>query len=651
MKYISFSLFFLGFLVVSNASLRASDHKFESEQETKSTNTHSQMSANEAENDLFKIVEDAISPDSPCPWRAEEELTKRLNATSETVVKVLREILLNKEEIPYTNRVLFALKNINAFDASKISKDFYSNILGCLALQQPDDFLLVRDTASTPVISQISDQDVKFKIYKEVIQKYDSFGKKIKLARELVKEMQYMSGIDHKMANFLFERYYEFKQVHPHDHGAGYEVEQFFEEIFKHQEKITQLEFDTIIQGSTDITKLVKFAAYALTHKPPFYQTYVNRLQTLRADELFAHGQKILKTLPIISKSGVQPLHERGFCGQGVGIAVCDTGFSKALFYQGNKKYDEFIYAWDRLQNKMKTISDLRSYGRKDFISSQDSVTGSLLNHHGESMIGLICAIAPGATIYPCEIDETAESWVNCFEDLANDDRVQVISVSWALPGLSFEEEGKFLIHPKFKKALMKCLQNDKIVVPAAGNTGRFIPQKAGIEENPSINSEISEIEESNNVWISYNNGHHRISDLFSNEPEDSLLFSSCMIVGSTRSNSIEGHKQSVKSGKGSAQKQYTCVDGDEVYSYFDDPFNGGARSFGWGGTSSATAAASGIVANLLSAKEAGMANSKVLEAILKTCDISEHHDVTIEGNGKINPLKALTYLGYREKG
>ena len=573
-----------------------------------------------------------------------QELITALDA-DETIAPSLKEIYLTGKELSYSDRVLSAFESYKHYNVSPKAKTFFADILVSLATQEPREFSYIQTSSYMSIMETLGDdQSLVNRILKKQIQATNDFDSKIRLANQLTYQLAYPEGTDSKIAKFLFKLYYELKQAHPEFHGNGYQVDEFGNKIFNYQNQVSDLKFEKMVFKTSDFRKLAQFCIHALKRKIPFYQDYFNKLMELRKNEFIAYAKTTLQKLPSFLKSGIQPLHEKRYYGEGVSIAVCDVGFSQALKTErGTSLSDnEFIFLWDLMQEDVKAISEKHQYGNKDFVSSQDYYTKDHLSNHGSTMISHVHTVAPKARIVPIEFDETSASWIDCFNALAIDESIHVINVSWPLPGMSTEGEGRFLVDPILKHSLINCLRNGKIILLAAGNINKRIPVKAGMEEDTimEVSSEISP----NDFWVSYYNVNQKIGHLFENEPSDSPLFSNLLIVGSSKANSLSVHEESVKPGHGPAQKQYVYVDGDKVHPFFKDSFNGGA-GLEWGGTSSATAAASGIIASLWNAVGLDTPASNIITAALNTCDKVTDFEPAIHGQGKLNPENAFKFL------
>jgi len=396
----------------------------------------------------------------------------------------------------------------------------------------------------------------------------------------------------------------------------------------------------SIITGPSDLLFKAKVAFLAKEARNGLGEGVLLQFLSLHEDDLMEYMITHNQTLPVLEKTKISGLHSKGAQGQGITVAVCDIGFFNVLstpiignVYGQNKNlsadwYNEYTFAWHKFQEQNQTLLPLKFFGE----GSEKIVDGSY-PYHGSEMVSYVHSMAPQARILPVAVKDDVTSWVNCLNELAEDSTINIISLSRGLPGADDSLTENFhLVHPEFKKALLSCLHNGKIVVLAAGNNGMTIPMNP---EAPNYQ----------NVGFSFDmSGYHflvgpsRISSLFGGEDENSPLFSNFLIMGSTKSDSLELHERSVTPGQGPAQKQYLTVDSDNIHSFFD-------KNISWGGCSASTAQMSGVLASLWSAKGFDTPGSEIVKAVLNTGDKDNIFNPELHGNGRLNSIHAFDFL------
>ena len=351
--------------------------------------------------------------------------------------------------------------------------------------------------------------------------------------------------------------------------------------------------------------------------------------------------------LSIHSKISIpDPLRETKL-GQNVGVAVCDGGFFKVLptslwssFYphklQLLKQYggDDKSFSWTLLHGDR--VRPPHDYDSSWLIE----VKNRSLPYHGSEMVDLVATASPGAHIQPVIVETNSSASLKAaFDNLAEDPTIQIISCSFGLPKDS--THGFHLVDPDVKQSMIKCLRNNKIIVLSTGNNGATIPETPGEPEYSSSSSSYSGGGLAD-LMFGYEVGYlpSRITSLFTGEEETSPLFTNLILVGSSKAESFELHEKSVKPGNGPAQKQFVYADADGLINFFDETPT-------WGGTSSAAAMVSGILADLWSQVKNpdGHTAARVSRCLLENADISPDLLPSIQGRGKVNLTRALGRL------
>ncbi|PFX11057.1 hypothetical protein AWC38_SpisGene25510, partial [Stylophora pistillata] len=197
--------------------------------------------------------------------------------------------------------------------------------------------------------------------------------------------------------------------------------------------------------------------------------------------------------LPILGKTGVMSIHERGALGNGKRIAICDLGFFKVIpdIMRGTQnlsdKYsDSYTYAWGAL-GLGNNVLPMQIFGR-----GSDFKEPVRLPYHGSEMLSYAQTMAPEAQILPVAVDDSAESWIECLTSLSNNPEVDIINMSRGLAGAgSLGSDTFHMIHPGLKKALHQCLAKGKIVILGAGNDGAIIPDMPETPDYSDVRAEL----------------------------------------------------------------------------------------------------------------------------------------------------------------
>lgn len=346
----------------------------------------------------------------------------------------------------------------------------------------------------------------------------------------------------------------------------------------------------------------------------------------VQASEQLEEATRKLENLPIRTTSGAIPLHNQGFKGRNIKIAVVDSGFSEALKDQRTEEPSLIHKQWDDL-NAQK-LESLKSYISPEVVAAREASTVEHLSKHGRSMVSHIRTVATEAFIAPHEIDEKAESWIRALTVLADDPSIHIINASWPLPG--YEKNPSYL-DPLCKQAILNCLEKGKVFVLSACNTGDNIPEKP---------QDLQGTKTKNDFWTSYYNSHNKLGDLFQDYDKNSKAFANLLVIGSTNSDDSSVLKDSVKPGNGVAQNHYIHVNANHARTFFDEE----DCPKGWGGTSSSAAAASGLIACLWEGTGLQTPGSEILKAILESGE-KDMMDPGYEGRGKFDPINTYNYL------
>ncbi|MBP6950768.1 MAG: S8/S53 family peptidase [Alphaproteobacteria bacterium] len=342
------------------------------------------------------------------------------------------------------------------------------------------------------------------------------------------------------------------------------------------------------------------------------------------------------------------PLREAKL-GQNVGVAICDAGFYKVLPTSLWSSFDPY-----KLQLLKEYGGDDKSFSwtclhgdrvRPPHVYDSSWLTevkNHSLPYHGSEMADLVATASPGAHIQPVIVNtNSAASLKAAFDNLAEDPTIHIINCSFGLPDST---HGFHLVDPDVKQSMIKCLRNNKIIVLSAGNNGTTIPETPGVPEYSSSSSSSSSYSGGglSDLFFEHEVGYlpSRITSLFTGEEETSPLFTNLILVGSSKADSVELHEKSVKPGNGPAQKQFVYADASDIRNFFDE-------APAWGGTSSAAAMVSGILADLWSQVKNPDSNTaaRVSRCLLENADISPDLLPSIQGRGKVNLTRALGRL------
>lgn len=337
------------------------------------------------------------------------------------------------------------------------------------------------------------------------------------------------------------------------------------------------------------------------------------------------------RALPVLSKTGVSSIHDRGALGAGKKIAICDLGFFKAVpgIMQGHqnlsdKHSDIYTYSWNQT-GLAENVLPMMVFG-----GGSDTIESLRLPYHGSEMLSYAQTMAPEAQILPVAVKDDLKSWVQCLNALAESDvDVDVVSMSRGLLGEGNLGEDNFhIIHPELKGAIYNCLRNGKVVVLCSGNDGAVIP---AVPEVPDYSGVICEMMFDTTPY-DIKASPSQISSLFQGDGDGVL--SNFLLAGSTQSGSLNIHDSSVRPGTGVVNQHYLTVDADNIHSFFH-------QRKGWGGTSASTALNAGMIASLWSIAPE-LPGSTILNAMLTTGSRGESYDPTSQGMGNVNPGAAL---------
>ncbi|MBX9621261.1 MAG: S8/S53 family peptidase [Alphaproteobacteria bacterium] len=352
--------------------------------------------------------------------------------------------------------------------------------------------------------------------------------------------------------------------------------------------------------------------------------------------------------LSVHSKIDIPPHLKEAKLGQNIGVAVCDGGFFKVLPtslwpsfdpHQLHllKQYggDDKSFSWNLLHGDRVNSPHIHD---NEWLSE---VKNPSLPYHGSEMTDLVATASPGAHIQPVIVDtNSSESLKAAFDRLAGDPSIHIISCSFGLPK---DPSGFYLVSSDVKDSMLKCLRNNKIIVLGATNNGATIPDMPGQPDHSSgLSSTIYNGGDLADMFFEHEVAHlpSRISSLFSGEDETSPLFLNLILVGSSKADSFDLHEKSVKPGNGPAQKQFVYADADNLKNFFD-------VAPAWGGTSTATAMVSGILADLWSQVKNPDDNTatRVSRCLLENTDVAPEIPLASRGRGKVNLTKALEKL------
>jgi hypothetical protein len=353
-------------------------------------------------------------------------------------------------------------------------------------------------------------------------------------------------------------------------------------------------------------------------------------------EEIQTEAKDRYNQLSVHSRMGIPALRQAGASGKGVTVAVCDCGFFKILpqnMYQSDlmKRFasDEKSHQWKRLHGEK--ILPPQIFDGKWLTEVKDPS----FPYHGSEMTDSVVTIASEANVVPTPVHtNSSKSIIDTFNYFAEDKNTNIISCSFVLPSESGDLESEV------KKSLLNLLKKGKLLFLGVGNHGAYIPDDLSTSEPFAMHmpagSGFLDMMDQHRM----EGGLRVINDLFKGEQEDSPIFSNLILVGSSKENSLELHKSSVKPGNGGANKRFVYADADEMKNFFDDEPC-------WGGTSAATAMTAGIAASLWSKIKNPDENTaaRVARALLENTDVDESIPVKIRGCGKVNAAKALENL------
>ncbi len=403
-------------------------------------------------------------------------------------------------------------------------------------------------------------------------------------------------------------------------------------------------------EGKKIILKLLKTknTPFGLKHKVAHFikETSDKELKEVAQNFIKTHSKEILKdakmhykNLTTLSKMEISLLHIKEALEQGITVAVCDTGFFKVIPSTHTSKLmteygtDERSLQWKLLHQKR--LLPVKTYDA----SWLTQIKNFSFPYHGSEMSDLVVTISPKTQVLPVAIDtNNTHSIIEALEILALDKTVHIINCSFGLPQ-DYNQKVP-VVDPEVKNSIRKCLENNKLLILAAGNSGLTIPEKPEMPERTkpldTIGGGLSGILFEQEVACQPS----VISGLFEGEEENSPFFTNLLLVGSSKANSLELHDKSVRPGNGPAQKRFIYADADDMRNFFDELPN-------WGGTSAATAMVSGILADLWGRVKNPneQTAARVSRALLENTDINENLPLSVRGLGKVNAGKALEKL------
>jgi len=547
-------------------------------------------------------------------------------------------------------------------------------LLKAITLKTPQEFCNVGE--SIPGMGMFSsyivdgmDADLSLAIYKAALNfkpqndtSYN-FNTNLQLAKRLKGGIR-DDELGFKKLCCLWEWYYKARERHSSLYGEGAHLNEFAQDLLHTGSTLTKkltvddLNLVEVIQSFSDIEKLGALCHFLLEHNRfPFDKDFYDFLLQVKGNDIVNYVEGSLNALPIYSTSGIQELHTQGHRGQGVTIAVCDSGLENIhvstagwgtfkarhtlwnIFNQLNPRLGKSLPLQKHapLENKQRT---------NEVVPHQANM---YLEHHARTTLNHLRAIAPGASILPVELGKDVENWKKALTNLAQNPDIHLISIGLPIPG------GEN-IDPQLKEAFLACAKNGKAVVLEREmavdnetcwnktlpylNTNlshylhNFDGTQSGSNSSPSISKLKATLTE-DPFWASHSTNDIRAHQLFADQAQDSPLSSHTLVVGTSL--------KSPNLVKKSVQNNYVYINGDhKTFFHINDWYYGKDLAFEPQGSS---AVASGIMACLWSAAGLQTPGSQILSAVRETGEKDETVTSDQQGRGKMNPLEALKKL------
>lgn len=367
----------------------------------------------------------------------------------------------------------------------------------------------------------------------------------------------------------------------------------------------------------------------------------IEHLATIYEDDFYEHARLFLKSYihNFRMDTSLPRFNER--LGKGIKIAVFDNGFYKIIPKDlwPHTKPDRLLLehhgsgvfegVWRCIHQRKLLFPDdkLTTYHNQwttDYIFKNDQ---SEQPTHGSLMTYAIMDTAPRAIVWPVNGNfPDTKTTIQAFYDFAMIPDLHIINCSFELPCSS---TNPYVIDPDLKEAMLYCLSQNKIIVLAASNTGKTIRHYGNKKNNEALASLMLEKYTGQSDDMLY---EIMLANLFEGEPDDSLFFTNLIIAGLSRQNLLEPAITSVKPGHGPANRVFVYMD---LYGYSGDS----------GGTSTAAAMISGVLANLWStidSPKAPHAAANVVKVLLDNAVFPEGGKKDVHGRGYVNVKNAM---------
>jgi len=170
---------------------------------------------------------------------------------------------------------------------------------------------------------------------------------------------------------------------------------------------------------------------------------------------------------PSLKMTGYTVAHDAGFVGNGVTVAVIDSGFDRAAY--GAEFGGRLLSGWDLIENKSGVDVDRDGHGTK--VSRLIAASGVW---PGDPNKVTTVGLAPGANIYPVRAGEILISKdLEAYDHLRRVSDVKIVNMSY---GSVFIGQDELL---QEKSGLLGLKQGGKLMVVAAGNNGASLSHPA----------------------------------------------------------------------------------------------------------------------------------------------------------------------------
>ncbi|OJW51029.1 MAG: hypothetical protein BGO67_11885 [Alphaproteobacteria bacterium 41-28] len=323
---------------------------------------------------------------------------------------------------------------------------------------------------------------------------------------------------------------------------------------------------------------------------------------------------------------GLTDLFSRGFYGQGVTVAVLETGFYHTVapqyrqnIHNINIRPTAFDWYSEHVDQVLPPLEFCNPYTTPLHVKFEIGMgrQEGFRFYHGDSVASLIAEASPLAKILPVvtSLDSRDGSFAKALKKLSKREDVNVINMSRIL---ETKVDDETQLNPRVLRALEKCAIKGKIITFSACNADNL-----PIPTNPT--RDWINVQTLNNLNLNL------IADFFENASEN--LLKHTIVSGALNLNSDTIAHYSTWAGVGKARQNYIATKGINYCSIFRG---------NWDGTSVSAPYTAATCANLLSSKI--WAGAEVVESLFDGA-APKPHEQHIYGRGVMRGGDALEEL------